>query len=750
MCFRRFTILLASAVAVVGAVPAWSQTAPAPVVEPPRPALPATFARANDGRSTLVAVRLESPITLDGRLDEDVYGRLQPASGFFRANPNDGSLATEDTHVWIFFDDRNVYVGVRCFDSQPDRIVADEMRRDNRNIFLDDQVTVAFDTFYDRRTAYFFQTNSLGGVRDALIINENSTNYDWNTVWDVRSRRSPEGWTAEMVIPFKSLRYPRATSQIWGLNVLRSARSRNEDSLLSPPPRTYGGSGLTRLSSAATLVGIKPPDLSRNIELKPALLSSLTTNRLASPPLSNAIDGDVSLDAKYGITNNLTLDLTARTDFAQIEIDEQQVNLTRFSLLFPEKRDFFLEGQSVFTFGGAGESGVDQPLLFFSRRVGLEAGRPVPIQGGARLTGRVGRTSIGVLNIRTGEAPAGAAPPTNFFVARVRQDILERSSIGIIATRRTPSLIGGGSNQVSGADASLAFFANLQVNGYYARSATPGLTGDEESYRGQVRFTPDTYGFEIERLKTGDGFNPEIGFVRRPDVRRTLAKARFSPWTPSLRGIRQLVWEATYDRFVDGNGVLESRLALGSFRVNFDNSDTFAVNVRANYEFLERPFSISQGVTIPAGGYHFNDVEASYVLGPQRDVSGTLSVSGGGFFGGDHAALSYGGRVKVTSQLAAEPRVSVDWVDLPQGQFTTTLTGTRVVYAISPRMFVSGLTQYSSSLDSLETNVRFRWEYQPGSDLFVVYTDGRDTADDRLAELVNRGIAIKFTRLFRF
>jgi hypothetical protein len=322
--------------------------------------------------------------------------------------------------------------------------------------------------------------------------------------------------------------------------------------------------------------------------------------------------------------------------------------------------------------------------------------------------------------------------------------------VGVIATRRTPSLNGSGSNQVYGADASLSLFANLQLNAYYARSATPGLVGDDESYRGQVRFAADTYGFAVERLKVGDAFNSEVGFVRRLDVRRTLASARLSPRPRGLRGVRQLTWEASYDRFVNGAGVLESRLAQGNFRVNFDSSDTLAISARANYEFLARPFRIAKDVTIPAAGYRFNDFAASYMLGSQRLISGTVTASGGAFYGGDHAALSYGGRVRLNPQLAVEPRLSLHWVDVPQDQFTTTLVGARVIYTISPRMFLSALTQYNSSLNSLETNARFRWEYQPGSDIFIVYTDGRATSGHRLAELVNRGVAAKVTRLIRF
>ena len=721
-----------------------------PRVDPPPPPLPAIFVRGEDGRSTIRAVRISEPLTLDGRLDEAAYTLTRPASGFIQQEPDSGAPATEDTEVWIFFDDRNVYVGMRCLDSRPDRIVANEMRRDNNNIFQNDQVTVVFDTFYDRRGGFFFQTNPLGGLRDALVVRENTTNFDWNTVWDVKTGRFEGGWTVEMVIPFKSLRYPRTRPQIWGFNVRRGVRSKNEHTLLAPVPRSYLGNGVQNLSIASTLVGIEPPPVSRNIEVKPSLTSGLTTNRAASPPFSNRFDKSYSVDAKYGLTNSLILDFSYKTDFAQVEIDEQQVNLTRFSLFFPEKREFFLEGQNVFDFAGTGVAGrTDVPILFFSRRIGLQ-GQPVPMLGGGRLSGRVGRTSIGLLNIYTDDAPAVQAVATSFLVARLKRDVLRRSSIGVIATRRTPSLSGPGANDVYGVDANMAFYTSLQLNGYYARSATPGLRGDADSYRGQFSYAADRYGVQIERVKNGPAFNPEVGFVRRPNTRRTLSILRFSPRPQSLPGVRKLSLEATYDRFVGDGGALQTRLAQGEFRGDFESSDAVVLNYNANYEFLSAPFRIARGVTVPVGGFHFNAVDASYILGPQRRVSGSLAASHGGFYGGSRTGLAYTGRLNVTSQLAIEPRLSWDAVHLPQGDFTTRLAGARTTYTISPRMVASALVQYNSSLNTIETNARFRWEYEPGSDLFLVYTDGRDTTDGRRAELVNRGLAVKFTHLFRF
>lgn len=718
------------------------------------PVAPATFVRGADGQSTVRAVRLSAPLTLDGRLDEEIYQTTEPASGFFRENPADGERARDDTHVWVFLDDRNVYLAFRCFDSDPERIVANEMKRDSFQIWLNDNVTVVLDTFHDRRSAFMFQTTPLGGVRDALVIDENSTNYDWNTVWNVKSRRAEQGWTSEMAIPFKSLRYPPTVPQAWGFNVTRAARGRNEQSVLAPgPPST--SSALFKLSVAATLVGIEPPGLSRNVEVKPYATSTVTTNRVAVPPISNDVDPRFGFDAKYGITNSLTADFTYNTDFAQVEIDEQQVNLTRFSLFFPEQRDFFLEGRSVFDFAGLGAGGGipsasagDRPVLFFSRRIGLNQGRRVPIRAGGRVTGRVGRTSIGVLDIQAEDNQAAAALATNFLVARVKRDILRRSSIGMIATRRSPALIGRGSNEVYGIDASLFFYTNVQINSYYARSSTPGRSGDEESYRGQFRYIADRYALELERLKVGAAFNPEVGFIQRPNVTLSHVLGRFSP-RPAIRGVRKVSWEGAYDRYVSPGGRVESALARGTFRVDFNNSDDFIVNMRRSREFLLEPFSIA-GVTVPVGGYDFDDVQVVYDLGPQRRISGSVSATRGAFYAGDRTGLSYSGRIKFSPQLALEPRVSVDRGNLPEGLFTTTLAGGRVTYTISPRMFVSVLTQYNSTSDTLETNARFRWEYQPGSDLFVVYTDGRDTQGSRVAELVNRGFAVKFTRLFRF
>ena len=736
---------------VAGQTPSTAGVAIAGVDGVLAPVPPATVLRSEDGQITIRAVRLEQPLTLDGVINEEIYKTVAPVADFVQQFPRGGEPATEDTHLWVFFDDDTVYVVLRCLDSRPDQMVANEMRRDNINIWQNDNVIVSLDTFYDRRSAFFFQTNPLGGVRDALIVDETTTNYDWNTVWDVKSRRTEHGWTTEIAIPFKSLRYTPISSQIWGLNVMRVVRSKNEQTLLAGVPPSYGGQGYARMASAATLVGVEAPAGSRNLELKPYAISDVTTNRAAG--MANDVDGAFGVDAKYGLTSSLTADFTYNTDFAQVEIDEQQVNLTRFSLFFPEKRDFFLEGQGIFDFAGSGarRAGNDEtPIMFFSRRIGLNGSQPVAIQAGGRLMGRMGRVSMGVLNIQTEDAPKANALATNFSVVRVKRDIFRRSSVGLIVTNRNPSAPGIGSNQVYGLDANLSFFENVRLNSYYARSATTARSGDSESYRGQFQYAADRYGFELQRLKVGDAFNPEVGFLRRNDFRRTFALGRFSPRPRSIRGLRRVTWEASLDRFVTSTDTLETQQQNGAFRLEFNSSDTFAVDYSRNYEFLLRRYEVADEIAVPLGAHRFQAVTANYSLGPQRRVSGSFSVHRGGFYTGDRTQLGYNGRVKLSPQLAVEPRASVDWVDLPQGSTRITLVGIRPTFTLTPRMFVSALVQYNSGSQSLETNARWRWEYQPGSDVFVVYTDGRETSRPGFPELVNRGIALKLTRFVRF
>ncbi|MBU21523.1 MAG: hypothetical protein CL476_00205 [Acidobacteria bacterium] len=733
-------------------------TAPAPsgpaIDGPPRPVPPAVQTTSADGRVTVRAVRVPEGVVIDGRLSDEIYAQIPSIEGFIQQEPVSGDPATEASEVWVLFDDDNLYVAARLWDSQPDRIVANEMRRDHWNISRGDSLTVALDTFYDRRNGFIFQTNPLGALRDAQVTSERDENGDWNTVWNVRTAWFEGGWTAEMAIPFKSLRYQDRTDQLWGINVQRNVSWKNERSFLSPVPASVSFGAINRFSSAATLVGIQTPASAKNIELKPYGISTTTTDR--TEDISNEVDGDIGFDAKYGVTRGLTADFTVNTDFAQVEADDQQVNLTRFSLFFPEKREFFLEGQGVFNFGGRENRiwgpGGDTPIIFHSRRIGIGENGEEPIRAGGRMTGRAGAFTLGMLNMQTAETQAGLTPGTNFSVVRVRRDILRRSTIGLIGTHRSIALGGVGSNQSYGADASFAFFENLQIDTYYAMTNTPERSGDDESYRTRVENDGDRYGFEYEHLAVGENFNPEIGFVRRRDFTLNRGELKFSPRPTFTNKVRKFNYSAGIDYFENGAGQVETREFEGRFRTELQDGDDFNVEYSNTYEFLDRPFWIGNGVIIPVGEYDFQRVGGSYQFGPQRRVSGWTSVGYGSFYGGTRTEASIRSRAEITPQLSVEPEISMDWVDLPGGAFTSALAGTRLTYTASPRMFVGAFVQYSSTDSALSTNIRFRWEYQPGSDIFVVYSEGRESHLDprEVSGLQNRGFAIKMTRLFRF
>jgi hypothetical protein len=732
-----------------------------PDVPPPPPDPPATMSRGADGGATIRAVRLAEPLDIDGRLDDRVYATVTPASGFIQQDPREGELATEQTDVWILFDDQNIYVAARCWDSQPEREVENEMRRDAIGIVQNESFGITLDTFGDRRNGLVFMTSSLGGLRDSAVTDETSNNVDWNTVWDARTAKFENGWMVEFVIPFKSLRYKRGTEQAWGIQMRREVRWKNETSFLTLVPAFLGNTGMWAVSLAATIAGLEVPGSGNSLEVKPYAIAGVRTDRLASPPIDNKGDRDIGVDVKYGISKSLTLDLTYNTDFAQVEDDLQQVNLTRFNLFFPERRDFFLEGEGIFGFGGVGVSagggGIsptnNTPVLFFSRRIGINNARPVPIVGGVRLTGRVGGYSLGALNIQSDDEIAASARATNFTVLRVKRDLFRRSNIGLIYTRRAETQGDRDSGETYGVDGLYSASRSLNVNGYVATTRRPEAQSDNVSYLGRFDYNTDRYGAQLEQLYVGGGFNPDVGFLRRTDFTRRFAELRFSPRPARtrMRAVRKFVYLGRFDHFENGAGIPEWREVEASFGMQLQTGDNLSVRYLRDYEFIPRPFEIATGVFVPVGGYDFQSATVSYLFGQQRPVSGTASYQEGSLYGGRKRTVGLSsGRIELSSHLQIEPSISANWVTLAWGDFTSTVVSTRYTYMVSPRMFVSALLQYNSSLASLSTNVRFRWEYRLGSELFVVYSDGRDTIAKGFPELVNRAFVVKINRLVRF
>jgi hypothetical protein len=478
----------------------------------------------------------------------------------------------------------------------------------------------------------------------------------------------------------------------------------------------------------------------------------------ARQPFRNDGTGDIGVDAKYGLSRGLTADFTVNTDFAQIEEDLQQVNLTRFNLLFPEKRDFFLEGQGIFGFGGrslagrgSGGDSDDVPIMFFSRQIGLANGRTVPVLAGGRVTGKAGKYDVAALNIETARSETAGVEATNFTAVRLRRDILRRSNIGLIATARRPGAAGD-TSAAMGADASFRLSQNNTLLGYYARTDVAGNGKQSESYRARFDYAGDRYGLSAEHLMVGPDFAPEVGYARREDFRRNTGSLRFSPRLRRSKHVRQLTWQGTFTYDTDSDSTrVENRSLEASFRAELHTGDVASVGYVGEYELLPENFRISTTprVTVPQGGYDNKTLNASYSLANNHRVAGRFGVSTAAFYDGTRRDASYSGRVAIAPQFAIEPSISLSWVRLPYGDFDARLIANRVTYTPTTRLFVSSLIQYNVDAKTLSSSLRFRWEYRPGSDMFLVYSDGRETARPG-STLVNRTLAAKVTRLVRF
>ena len=725
------------------------------ILGPPAPAAGKAVSRDADGGVTLRAFRLAEPLTVDGVLDDPVYDQVPAADGFLQQEPNEGAPASESTRVWVLYDADSLYIAAELEEEHPERLMASEMRRDHRSIGWNDSFQIVLDTFYDRRNGFLFHTNALGALFDAQVTDERNTNSDWNTVWWVKSQVVEEGWTVEIRIPFRSLRYAAGGAQLWGINFQRNIKHKNEKVFFTPTPQAYNRDGLVRLSNAATLVGLEAPAGSRRMELKPYAIGSQTHAPLRD--INNEWSGDVGGDFKFGVTDGLTADLTWNTDFAQVEDDESQVNLSRFSLFYPEKREFFLEGQGVFDFGGrqtrafGGGGPSDAPIPFFSRAIGISGGSSVPILGGARLHGRTGAYTMGLMNIQTGETAGLDVESTNFSAFRMKRDLFSRSNIGVIATHRNVGAQGPGSNSLYGVDGNLNPSDNIRINTFYMATSEPGVeTGHQAaSYMGQFNYDTDLIDLTAERLYLGEDFNPGMGFVRRRDFTKNGASFQLSPRPRGIEAIRQfeLKFQANnYDRL---DGEMETREYKFEGKAILESSDRLIVDHTMTEERLLDGFDLSTEVAVPAGNYRFNRTGLRLWLGTHRSFSGYFRYEFGDFFGGTRREVSYWGRAEVSQRLSMEPNISLNWIEVPGGEVQAQVSSLRATYTVSPRSFLGALVQYNSAAQLMSANVRFRWEYSPGSDVFVVFSTNRD-GDDGLAGLSDRALVVKFTRLFRF
>ena len=689
----------------------------------------------------VTAVRVVETIVVDGRLDEPAWEQAAPATDFIQKFPRNGAPSTERTEVRFLYDDDNLYVGVVCFDSEPDRLVIKDLREDFE-LNATDAVQIVIDSLHDKRSAFVFSTNAAGARRDSQVSNADRINQDWDAVWDAKTSRSQDAWFIEYVIPFKTLRFTNSPSQEWGVNISRRILHKNEEVNWAPIPVRYTG---TRSDQAGTLRGLEGIRQGRNLKLKPFVIGSGTQTRTAGV-LRGRDDFDGGFDVKYSLTPALTLDSTFRTDFAQVEVDQQQVNLTRFNLFFPEKRDFFLENSGNFSFGAAGRNANNSNLVpFFSRRIGLSAaGTPIPIVGGARVSGQAGAYDVGVLAMRTEHT--GATPANNYLVGRVKRNFLRTSYVGAIVTDRQ-STVAGDYNRVYGPDVHLQLYDKIEIDSYLLRSDTAGQTDRNQARSAQVTWRDDELNVSTEYSTVQPNFNPEVGFVRRGDMSLYAGDVA---WNPQLRRsdtIRSLNFGTSLDYYKGVDGRIETRIGEATAGISYENNGFVRFTASETFDRLTSAFAIRPSISLPAGDYDYRRYTVRADSGNRQRVALNGNTSWGDFWNGRSRSLGGGMDIRANYHLNLDLSYSRNDVTLPNGEFTTQLVGARILYGFTPRLFLNAFLQYNADTKQVSSNIRFNFTHHPLSDIYIVYNDRRDTAT---GQPVERALIVKLTNLFTF
>jgi hypothetical protein len=575
-----------------------------------------------------------------------------------------------------------------------------------------------------------------------------NVNAAWNAVATVKTSVTDSAWIVELDIPLTTLRFAGdRPEQSWGINLLRRVRRANESSYWSPLDRRYV---IHRMSRAGTLTGLKGLRQGRNLTVKPFVVA---TGTQGEPPLTP--DGEVAFDAggdlKWGLSAGLTLDLTYRTEFSQVEVDQEQVNLTRFSLFFPERRDFFVENAGAFSFGDVTErnfrmgSSLQEFTLFHSRRIGLKDGRPLPILGGARLTGRTGRNDVGLLTMQTQTTPE--APAENFSVVRMRRNLFGTSDVGIILLNREPTATDSVPyNRSYGVDANIRALGNLVVNAYLAASRGPGAGSDGAAGRVSVAWRDRLWDVSGMVKQVDATFDPGMGYVRRRDLRHYYGTAGLHP-RPRLAGIQEINPYVEVDYITNRLGLLETRQGLLGLGASFIEGGSLGFEVRDQLEQIADSFPIFTGVVIPPGAYHFRDASVSYQSSQARRLTGSGSLATGRFWSGTRRSVQLGGTWRPRHNLFFELSAIRNDVDLPEGSFLADLASARVRFAASTAFFGSAFVQYNAATDQVVSNLRLDFRHAPLSDVFLVLVDRRHAPTGVTLE---RSVAVKVTRLLAF
>ena len=722
------------------------------------------------------ASRTTAPPVMDGRLDDDVWSTLDPLSGFTQREPSEGRPVSQRTEVRILQDDQALYIGAWLFDDEPEGIVFGQTLRD-ASLNDSDAFVVVLDTYMDRQNGFVFGTTPAGIEYDGQVIGEGvgggpgggrqqrgsggGFNLNWDGSWDVATTRDERGWYVEMRIPFSTLRYGAGGAQDWGLNFERKIRRNSEQSMWAPVPRQFG---VYRISLAGTLALDAP--VRRTVTVSPYVLADgLKDYRVVSPSVDYG--RQFGGDAKIGINQSLTLDLTVNTDFAQAEVDDQQVNLTRFSLFFPEKRAFFLENAGTFAVGASRSA-----ELFFSRRIGLSGGREVPIQAGARMTGKVGNFQVGLLNIQTGEAfqfdgdtglREQIAPDNNFGVLRAYREFGNRSQLGAIFVSRFNTADKDDHNLTWGVDGRLGIGEALTFDGWAGITTTPvaagghapgsGFNDGEYGFAAGMRYVTRHWQVASGFRQIGAAFNPEVGFVNRRGYRQVNWRFLRHMRTESVPWFREFRPHISGNAFWTLGGFNESYLIHIDNHFAFENGAFFQLpGFNFTGEGLERPFAIREDIVIPAGTYHNQDWEFRANTNRGAPLSASVGWELGGFYSGTRFGPNATVAYRYGDKLTANVRVNYFDVRLDEGSFTTSVVRLHASYSFTPRLYVQANVQYNDDTRDMGTNVRVGWLDTAGTGLFLVWNDTDHRGSLERTGIVagprQRQLVVKYSRLF--
>ena len=692
---------------------------------------------------SLRALRISSPVRVDGVLDEPAWTAAEPATDFVQQDPRTGEPASEVTDVRVLVDDEAIYFGIACHDSDPAGIVAREQRRDNA-FADDDHFAILLDTFHDHRNAFHFAINPLGTQYDALITDEgHDINTEWHERWWSEARITADGWTAEIKIPLTTLRSNRELDT-FGVNFRRFIRRKSESAHWTAWSRDFP---FLQVSQAGHLLGVEGVKTGLKLRIKPYALGGFR-DRSAESDLERLTD--VGLETvRFSVTPGLTAELTANTDFAQTEVDDAVANLTRFPLFFPEKREFFLERAGIFEFGVSGRRGArgaqERNLqMFFPRRIGLTDDRvAVPVQGGAKLVGHGAGLDIGLLDVQTGrfdDMPGG-----NYLVLRAKRNVLARSNVGLFASNRQANA--SDYNRVVGGDVNFTVFKNTDVQGFLAKSATPGVDGNDYAGRAKYNWFTDLHEIFVEHLYVGPEFRHDVGFVRRTGIQRTDAAYIWQP-RPKIPRVRNFVWRNELVYVTDIHRTIVNRDHISQFTTRFLSDESMRVNTTQTFDRVERAFDLG-GVIVPAGDYTFRDTWVEYEGSGKRVVSGRLRYGGGAFYGGRRQYVQLAPAFRPKPLVSVEVSYEYNDVSLPQGAFTTHVVNGRMNVNPSNKWLTTTITQYDSAASRHVLFFRLDYIFRPGDNLFFVFNQTTQPGG-RGADQRDRAVMLKMTYALDF